>query len=559
MLHGSRIGIFGLGVSAERARDLGKHMPGMYGLLPSEKLFSDVNPLVTFDGVPDNWTDYYGQAINNTGEYEDYLLGKEGRQDAAYQETDRPAVLSEALWLGAKASHTRLDNWQPAPDTQVIQVAGYGLYTPAGIQLKKNKTCSPLQVGTLVRCVGGSDTYTPSIKLALNGDEVVLDQSALGGAGEKWWVDMEKYNLSNFGLTRDKAHKNILEIETLRSFTQSAIKNSTQSFSYISQVKPVYGDRSYTKYEVHSPLNLTVTDAAGNITGWDQAAGQIAEQIPGAQYFEIGEVKTVIVPKETEHTVGLTAYADGSFSFTKEELTNEDVITSTTIDEVPVFNGTQVTVLPTSNLVLDIDFNADGTTDNTQTVPKGSALIYTLPEEPVDPIDPVDPVDPVDSVDPPIQPETPAEDFSFLYNLTQRGIVYTGGEDDGDQKIVTFTQDNKKYTLRYTIQEQSKTKLKITFTKLEKEGELVAGFQPLSIHFRSDQNTKKRGNLDITVRQGKQKYMLVYDQKKNTTVVKNQQKKKITSKKKYHGQKNLLFRIEGGRLTWSLVQGVELF
>jgi hypothetical protein len=82
----------------------------------------------------------------------------------------------------------------------------------------------------------------------------------------------------------------------------------------------------------------------------------------------------------------------------------------------------------------------------------------------------------------------------------------------------------------------------------------VAEFQSVSIHFRSDQNTKKRGNLDITVRQGKQKYMLAYDQKKNTTVVKNQQKKKVTSKKKYHGQRNLLFRIEGEKLVWSLVR-----
>ncbi len=558
LLHGSRVGVFPFGVSAERSRDLGKRMPGMYGLLSSERLFGDVNPLVTFDGVPDNWTDYYGQAINNIGEYEDYLLGKEGRQDAAYQETDRPAVLSEALWLGAKASHTRLDDWQPAPSTQVIQVAGYGLYTPVGIQLKKNKKCSPLQGGTLVRCVGGSDTYVPTIKLTLNGDKVVLDQSALGGVGEKWWVDIQEYNDDTTGLISQyfisKEHKNLLEVSTLRLFTQSVVKNNIQSFNYISQTKPTHIGRNYIKYEVHSPLNLTVTDETGNVTGWDPAASQIAEQIPGAQYFEIGEVKTVIVPKETEHTVGLTAYADGSFSFTKEELANEDVITSTTIDEVPVFNGTQVTVLPTSNLVLDIDFNADGTTDNTQTVPKGSELIYTLPEEPVDPIDPVDPVDPVEPIDPPIQPETPVGDFSFLYNLTQRGIVYTGGEDDGDQKIVTFTQDNKKYSLHYTIQEQSKTKLKITFTKLKKESEVVAGFQSTSVHFRSDQNTKKRGNLDITVRQGKQKYMLVYDQKKNTTVIKNQQKKKVTSKKKYHGKRNLLFRIEGEKLVWSLVR-----
>jgi hypothetical protein len=158
---------------------------------------------------------------------------------------------------------------------------------------------------------------------------------------------------------------------------------------------------------------------------------------------------------------------------------------------------------------------------------------------------------PTESEDPPAQPET---DFSFIYSQVTKDIEYTGGDKNETDKSIQVTKNNSAYILHYQIQEQSKTKLKILFTGLTKNGEVVKDFQATNIHFRSDQNKKKRQNLDITVRQGKKKYTLTYDQKKHTTVVKNQVKKKITSKKKFKGQRNLLFTLEGDRLGWRVIK-----
>jgi hypothetical protein len=139
-------------------------------------------------------------------------------------------------------------------------------------------------------------------------------------------------------------------------------------------------------------------------------------------------------------------------------------------------------------------------------------------------------------------------------SLTTKDIEYTGGDKNETDKTIEFTQGTNDYILHYQIQEQSKTKLKILFTKLTKNGEEVKEFEITSIHFRSDQNKKKRQNLDITVRQGKRKFTLTYDQKKNTTVVKNQVKKKVTSKQRFKGQGNLRFRVEEEKLAWEVIR-----
>jgi hypothetical protein len=522
----------------------------MYSLLPSKSFFPEVSPQISFQGVPSIWTEEYGNTINTHEEFQDFLRAKEGREEAGYEETNSPQVLRESLLTQAEETHQALDNWQPSPNTKVTTIAGTGLFTARSIETQKYTSCLPWRDGGIVKCKDPKEGYTQTIKLTLDGDETVLEQSALYGVGEEWWVDLWDHNKFE-NLNRDRRHKDILEVDTLRPFIKCLLQNiscDTQN-NYIQNTKPTYQNRKYTKYEVHSPVNLTVTDSQGNVTGYNAAANETEITIPDSQYFEIGEVKIALIPKTEEHMVSLAAYQDGSFSFVKQELENEEVLSSTTLSLVPVFQGTQAEVLPSENLILEIDFENDGTIDSTQTVAKGESAPYTIPEEPVDPIEPVDP--PTESENLPAKPET---DFSFLYSQVTKDIEYTGGDKNETDKTIEFTQGTNDYILHYQIQEQSKTKLKILFTKLTKNGEEVKEFEITSIHFRSDQNKKKRQNLDITVRQGKRKFTLTYDQKKNTTVVKNQVKKKVTSKQRFKGQGNLRFRVEEEKLAWEVIR-----
>ncbi len=549
LLHGSTVGSFGLGVSAKRSRDLARHMPGMYGLLPSETFFPEVSPQVSFDGVPESWINRYGDTLNTFGEFEDFLLGEEGRVEAEYADTDSPQVLSNPLLQQVKSLHSRLDNWQPSASTQVIKIAGTGIYTPEKILLERNRFCNPLRDRDVVRCITMEFGYTPNIKFALDGDKVVLEKSALGGVGEQWWVDLYRYGgLSQLNIPR--IHKDITEVNTFPGFLRSVFTNASQSADYISQIKPTHPPKNYYSYQVHSPLHLTIKDEQGNITGYNTLEQRATDAIPGSQYFEIGEVKIALIPKETPTEITLSAYAEGSFTFVKQELQDTTIVSSTKLEAIPVFEGTSVSVLPTNDLSLDIDFENDGSVDTTQKASLGTEALYIVEEPELTP----DSEEPEEETAPDSSTVTSISGFSFAYDQPSKQLTYTGGNFDHDvvNKIVTFAQGEDEYILQYIIQEESKTKLKITFNSLIKNATPVVGFKPISIHFRSDQNKKKRGNLDITVRQGKKKYTLTYDQKKNITVVKSQVKKKITSKKKFRGQQNLVFRVGSDELMWGI-------
>jgi pimeloyl-ACP methyl ester carboxylesterase len=357
MLYGSGLGA-GFIVSAERARDLARNMPGMYSLLPSEALFPEVSPQISFQGVPSIWTEEYGNTINTHEEFQNFLQGKEGRREADYEETNSPQVLRESLLTQVKETHRALDNWQPSQNTKVTTLAGTGLFTAKSIETQKYMSCLPWRDGGIVKCKDPKEGYTQTIKLTLDGDETVLEQSALHGVGEEWWVDLWEHNKFlqfNFSI---REHKDILEVDTLHPFIKCLLQKATcdTQNNYIQNTKPTYQNRKYTKYEVHSPVRLTVTDSQGNITGYNTAANETEVAIPDSQYFEIGEVKIALIPKTEEHTVGLSAYQDGSFSFIKQELENEEVLSSTTLSLVPVFQGTQAEVLPSENLIIEIDF-----------------------------------------------------------------------------------------------------------------------------------------------------------------------------------------------------------
>ncbi|MCW1888218.1 MAG: hypothetical protein KIH67_001535 [Candidatus Moranbacteria bacterium] len=460
MLYGSKIGIAWLGVSAKRSRTLIHDMPTMYNLLPSEKLFGSINPPIEFVGnnIDTSITSRYGDKINSYGEMRDFFLGAEGRSRPSYEDMLNPEVLNESLLNQAEEVHQTLDSFVPAPETEVIQIAGWGMYTVAGLRVVDEKICvhNIIQNGRPV-CSISLDTTTVEDKMSLNGDATVLVPSAHDMPEnpkiKKYWVDLGTYNNRAFiqRFIPDTKHKNILEVNSLRPFIKSLIDENIVDTEddYITSFEPTPLNKPYIKYDVHSPLHLTVTDSEGRIAGWNSTADIVVEDIKGAQYFEIGEIKTVLIPRDTAHTVRLTAYAEGSFTFTQTELQGETVMGETKFEAIPTLANTVVEIAPGSVSLpteMEIDFDADGTTETTLEAAPGETQVYENPAA-------------VDTAPPEARIGYDTKSGSLLVTspeegvyVTKAGYVYTLTDQAGNTTKLTFTSKNRREKGEYTLQ-----------------------------------------------------------------------------------------------------------
>lgn len=467
LLYGSRIGVLWLGISAEMMRSVGHFMPGMYHLLPSQKLFGAIDPPIEFKGnnIDPSWTDRYGDTIDSYTEFKDFLTGKEGRVSPDREDTRQPEVLSESLLDQAVANHSVWDDWAPSPETEVVQIAGWGLYTVSGLEVTDEKLCqfdaSQLVDGRPVCNDNRISTSTIKDKLTLNGDATVLVPSALAMNGsekvKKYWVDLSRYNDTGFlGFGNvNREHKDILEVNTLRPFIKSIIKNSGIDFQYISDSEPELIKKPYIRYEIHSPLHLTITDTDGNKAGWDSQADSIVENINGAQYFEIGEVKMILVPKEIGHTVRLSAYEQGSFTLNINELDGENVVNETKFEAVPTLTNSVVDIVPASGaepIQMSIDFDANGSADTELEAVPGETAEYENP----------------------VEQDTVAPEVAITFDQVAKDVVWKATDDQDASPLLVVTSTEARATdkagnmtvIPFMKYRENDTRLKVQFEKV---------------------------------------------------------------------------------------------
>jgi hypothetical protein len=384
LFHGSKIGWGPVGISAERFRDLSRNMPTTYNLLPTKELTQSVGPLITFQkNAGDATKNMYGASIDTYDELGDFIANKEGRINPPYSSLTDPAVGNSTLFEKAVAMHQKLDSFLPAQTTEVYQIAGWGLYTKQALLYEDDKKCLETVVtgeGVPV-CTKQADTFTVNTKDTVNGDETVLAASALYMTGENvknYWVDLGKYNLF-FEANIDRTHKDIFEVSSLRTLLTNIFTSNTSSLpDYIKTSEPSYSGRTYTKISSHSPVYLTLIDDKGNITGYSSTTKEFLTQIPGSQYSEIGDIKTVYVPQDTKYTSYLTSYDNGSVTLTTQELSGDTTATTTTYKGIPLAPSTKITLSPQENgkTILSLDYNGDGVVDTKKEVVPGRETVY---------------------------------------------------------------------------------------------------------------------------------------------------------------------------------------
>jgi pimeloyl-ACP methyl ester carboxylesterase len=382
LLHGSKMGPLGIVSDTAQTREVSKNMPSAYNLLPSPEYFTtDISqrvPIASFDNsaLYTNQRNAYEKTVENYDEITGYVLGLEDRPDPTYNETNLPAKGNNTLFTKALVAHGNLDAWRPASTTEVIEVAGWGIETLAGIEYGSETYCAKSHrewFGFVKVC----DEYgiKPKLKniLTVNGDETVVSDSAhyLSDKGtenvEKWWVDVSAYNdaISNISRT----HKNILEINSLRQFIKNNILGISASLNYISQTKPT-SKPDIIMYTLRSPLTLNLYDDFGNHTGYSTATGELEENIRGARYYEIGETKFIVADPSIAQHIMLKGYAEGSFSLEIQTQSGDTITAGMTFSAIPSDANTTVTLdipeniqLESTELPMQIDFNSDGVTD----------------------------------------------------------------------------------------------------------------------------------------------------------------------------------------------------
>ena len=379
LLHGTELG-HGFIMDKDRSRQLSENMPGVYNLLPSASYFTTVDPafavdkLVSFENTSffDPQTSQYGVFVSNETELENYVLGTDGRTKPAFSDTVNPNIGNSALYDQAESTHQILDVWQPSPSTKVIQVAGWGEETLAGIDY--------------ISIIDTTEHLSYKPRWVVDGDGTVVVPSALWMSTtppnvERWWVDLEEFNED--AVIFRTLHRDILEIPNLLDFLKSRIRDVSYTDSeeiIVNNTSTLVADGERLHYTLHSPLTLGIIDAQGKYTGQDPVTREIKEEIPGVTYKQIGEVQFLSVPADLTHTLKLDGFKDGHFALDVEKQQGNTITEFTSFEGIPSSASTLVTMdftpdMAIADTILELDQDGDGEAEKTlEATPEGTTV-----------------------------------------------------------------------------------------------------------------------------------------------------------------------------------------
>lgn len=508
LLHGSEIGPFGFIMEADRSRQLSENMSSVYNLLPSAGYFT--MPEVPF--VPENLVTFenkqffnlqksiYGLNISDENKLKKYILGiEENRIKPSFSDTVHPNNGNNALYDQAQSVHQILDNWQPSPNTKVIQVAGWGEETNAGLDYK------------VYVDFWGNEYLSYKPQKVIDGDGTVVAPSALWMSTstpnvERWWVDLNVYNAPFLGVNRE--HRDILEIPILLDFIKSSIKDIDMidlDKIIVNNTSTLISNKSRLHYTLHSPLTLGIIDAQGRYTGEDPVTKEIKQEIPGVNYEKIGDVQFISIPTGIAYTLKMQGYQQGSFSLDVDKQIGNNITESTLFQGIPSSSTTLATMNITpdstiSNTDLKIDQNGDGTIDKTlQATPDGITIYDTTPPE-----------------------------LQVAFDINTKDVVFSAQDAiDKNPTIittktsVTLTDNSGNTTLIPFIKlKESNTKLKFSYNKIIRNG--VTTIVP-NTNIVYDWQEKKGVLTDLDTKvtiKGVEKYVFNYKKANNATIIK---------------------------------------
>jgi hypothetical protein len=371
LLHGDSQSILGgIILSKSTARNLGINMPSAYELLPTQKFFdSSSSPVVTFPTGSDLATKY-GSALTTRQRLTSFLAATGGDRKSSTK-IDEPSVLNSGLLKKSEEVHKRIDDLFNIPLSGLIEVTsivGVGSETLTGLNyeyVKKGKKMELERSRTASR----------------DGDGVVLAGVPVIRSGNVYSVDLRSLSLWD---KKNYQHANILNASSIQRMISLLVKKDLTILPpFVS--KQATSTNSWRRYEfaVHSPVSILAYDTNGNRTGLLKEAtedeiGVSVEEIPGSQYVNFGEAKTIIT-SELPSRIVLHGLDTGTFRFNATEFQGDSVLKDVEYSNVPTIEGMTAEFIPASSSVMTIDYNADGEIDE-QISPDTQSREFNLSE-----------------------------------------------------------------------------------------------------------------------------------------------------------------------------------
>lgn len=364
-LHGVELGLGGFVMDSQTSRSLMKDGPFGFHLLPTRQYFESVaTPVITIEEglVTNNWRQQFGDSLNSYDEMRTFMIEGSGRLQPSESDVATPAVINEHSFTYKSQLESVLADWQAPEGIKVYQVAGTGIVTPSGLTYFTDIACVDRNI--FFQCTRYERKLGYRVNGVLDGDGTVVTPSALSlGENEqvkRMWVNIDEFNQTNI----DKMHRDIMEIEDIRNFILGIATSSTDPvYTYLSTSSPSLGNGSRLVFQLHSPLDMSVRLANGQVVG---SSTEIAD---GATYRRFGELQYLSVPATEEDIVlKLDGRAEGSFTLDIEEVRGGEVLSRKTYSAIPTATSTRVEVPIASiseveDLVLEVDYDGDGVAD----------------------------------------------------------------------------------------------------------------------------------------------------------------------------------------------------
>ncbi len=345
------------------ARAVIQNMPGAYGLLPSEKYLSvTTDKVVSFDNSTTTqvFRNNYGLTIDSIAELRRFLIGVyDGRLQATTIDevlNANNALLTESLELHRNV----LGNWLAPAGVEVVEIIGTGLDTVSGFEYRgfQKRDCVLFIFNCQIKGI-----YKPVPIISQKGDSTVMSLSAEAYRGNKasYFIDL------NAAKDRggNSKHHNISENPSVQKLIKNLLLATTTDIEFISNTQP-NSNEERIMFGVHSPAEIILADAAGNIVGKRVVNGAVTkeEAIRNSSYFEIGTSKYVIVPRNATYNITIIGTGDGSVTFTQDNLTNNTQIAKYSVMVATITASTTIKASFNTDLSnLEIDRNSDGNID----------------------------------------------------------------------------------------------------------------------------------------------------------------------------------------------------
>jgi pimeloyl-ACP methyl ester carboxylesterase len=366
LLHGTELGFIGYSdgfLDKETSRLLLNKMAFAHHLLPNQHYFDRVpTAVITFeDGVLTTpWKDRY-ERIRDRDTLHDFLDDESGRPKPRSDDLLQPEVVDAALLRYARTMEAVL-NWDPPSSIKVIQIAGTGLDTPAGLTYFTDRECVRFNFSlAFLGCAEYQPKMGYRVNTVIDGDRTVVVPSALfmpKAKAEQWWLNLYSYNNQSF--TTSRKHSNIFEVDEVIAYIHDKItNNSDNDYYYLSSSIPnLVGER--LTFQLHSPLDLSVVTTEGEVSS-------STIEVSNAVYRQIGELQYLSLPADTPNIqLRLRGKAAGSFTLDIEQYEGNDLQGRQTFSGIPSATTTVVTASINENLSplrLAVDYDGNGVVD----------------------------------------------------------------------------------------------------------------------------------------------------------------------------------------------------